>query len=257
MIVSRQNRKLKTIRRLRRCKGDHAILEGPHLIEDALRAGLELDDILATPEFIARAEGRRIERLLPRRPLLVSEILLEELADADSPRGLLAVANLPRAGTNDIPDAPDGVLILAEGIQDPGNLGALARSVEAGGANGLALTAGSVHPNHPRALRASAGSLLRIPVAIDVTLEGLRQRLSVTKPQVVALVAHGGESLYEARVDGPLLLVIGAEGPGLSGEILAAVDRRVTIPLTGDVESLNTSVAAAIALFEIRRQREL
>jgi TrmH family RNA methyltransferase len=255
MIVSRQNRKIKTIRRLRRCKGDHAILEGPHLVEDALQVGLDLDEILATPEFMAQAIGRKIERLLPREPLLVSAPLLEELTDADSPRGLLAVARLPRGGSESVLLKSDAVMVLAEGIQDPGNLGALARAVEGAGGTALGLTSGSVHPNHPRALRASAGSLLRLPVAVDVVLDDLLQRLSPSLPEVVALAAHGGEDLYDLETGGSVILVIGAEGPGVSNEMLAAADRRVTIPLHGQVESLNTAVAAAVALFEILRGR--
>ena len=253
--MSRQNQRIKTIRRLRRCKGDHAILEGPHLLEEALLTDLQLDEILATSDFMQTAVGRRLEKLTPKRPLLVSDGLLDELADADSPRGILAVGRLPRGGSETIPVEPDSVLVLAEGIQDPGNLGALARTVEAVGGDALALTPGSVHPNHPRALRASAGSLLRLPTAVDVTLGELRQRLGPETTRALALAAHGGEDLYEVEASGTLVLLVGAEGPGLSDEMLSAVDQRVTIPLQGRVESLNTAVAAAVALFEIRRRR--
>ena len=255
MIVSRQNPKIKTIRRLRRCKGEHAILEGPHLVEEAVLAGIVLDEVLATPEFVAQAAGRRIEKHLSRAPLLVSPQILDELTDADSPRGLLAVAHLPRGGCEMLLPLEGAVFVLAEGIQDPGNLGALARAVEGAGGTALALTPGSVHANHPRALRASAGSLLRLPVALDVTLEELRHQLSTDSPQVLALVAHGGEDLFDVEVESSLILVIGAEGPGVSREMSAAADHRLTIPLQGRVESLNTAVAAAVALFEIYRQR--
>ncbi len=253
--MSRQNPRIKTIRRLRRCKGDHAILEGPHLVEEAVLAGLILDEVLATPEFMAQAAGRRLERHLSRMPLLVSPPVLDELTDADSPRGVLAVAHLPRGGSETLSPLEDAIFVLAEGIQDPGNLGALARAVEGAGGTALALTPGSVHANHPRALRASAGSLLRLPVAVDVALEDLRRQLSPEPPQVLALAAHGGQDLFDVEVDGSLILVIGAEGPGVSKEMLAAADRRLTIPLRGRVESLNTAVAAAVALFEICRRR--
>ena len=254
--MSRQNRKIKTIRRLRRCKGDHAVLEGPHLVAEALQAGIELDEVLATPEFMEQAVGRRMERLLPRPPVLVTAPILDELADADSPRGLLAVARLARGGSETLPRGSDAVLVLADGLQDPGNLGALARAVEAGGGAALALTPGSVSPNHPRALRASAGSLLRLPVAVGVTLDDLRRLDFPTPPRVLALTAHGGESLYDLdEISGTLILVIGAEGPGVSAEAMAAAEKQITIPLQGAVESLNTAVAAAVVLFEIGRGR--
>jgi len=255
MIVSRQNRKLKTMRRLRRCKGDHALLEGPHLIHEALRAGLRLEEVLATPEFLARAAGKSLAAILPEPPLLVAAPLLDELADADSPRGVLAIARLPRGGCETLPTDATNVIVLAAGLQDPGNLGALGRAIEAAGGRALALTKGSVHPNHPRALRASAGSLLRLRVAVEVNLAKLCHHRRRQSPRVVAMTPRGGEDLYSADLSGSLILVIGAEGPGLSGEIVSRADLRVTIPLSAPVESLNTAVAAALALFEIRRRR--
>src|SRR6201995_2756393 len=95
MISSRQNRRLKDIRRLRRSKGDHALLEGPHLVAEAQAAGLRLDEILTTPDFLASAEGRRLGGGWTVEPLAVNPDLLAGLTDADSPQGVLAVAHLP------------------------------------------------------------------------------------------------------------------------------------------------------------------
>ncbi|MFY9824955.1 MAG: RNA methyltransferase substrate-binding domain-containing protein, partial [Thermoanaerobaculia bacterium] len=142
MITSRQNQRLKDIRRLRRSKGDHALLEGPHLVADALAAGLRLDEILATPGFLASAGGRRLARGWTVEPLEVDPDLLGELADADSPQGILAVAHVPRAGVEALPIVPDRPYLYLDGLQDPGNLGALARVAEAAGAAGLALSPG-------------------------------------------------------------------------------------------------------------------
>src|SRR5436305_14368987 len=133
MISSRQNQRLKDIRRLRRSKGDHALLEGPHLVADALAAGLRLEEILATPAFLASAEGRRLARMpgdWPVEPLEVDPELLAELTDADSPRGVLAVAHLPRAGAAALPvDVPPRgrPYLHLDGLQDPGNPAALRR----------------------------------------------------------------------------------------------------------------------------------
>src|SRR5947208_17122147 len=103
MISSRQNQRLKDIRRLRRSKGDLALLEGPHLVSEALAAGIALDEVLATPPFLATPEGRRLAALLPAAPLEVAPELLDGLTDADSPKGVLAVARLPRAGVAALP----------------------------------------------------------------------------------------------------------------------------------------------------------
>jgi RNA methyltransferase, TrmH family len=260
MISSRQNQRLKDIRRLRRSKGeraDRALLEGPHLLAEALAAGLELETVLATPDFLATAEGERLARSLPAAPLEVAPELFDDLTDADSPRGILAVALLPRSGAAALPLCPDCPYLYLDGLQDPGNLGALARVAEAAGAAGLALAPGSAHPNHPRALRASAGSLLRLPVAVDVSAEALDLRLAPLQPRWAALATRGGESVWTAPFPASLILAVGAEGPGLSPALLARTDLRLTIPLAQPVESLNATVAAALVLFEARRRRGL
>ncbi len=235
------------------------MLEGPHLVGEALGAGLALETVLATPEFLASDEGRAIARRLPRQPTLVSADVLDALADADSPKGLLAIAHLPRGGAAALPLRPGGLYLYLDGIQDPGNLGAIARVAEATGTAGLALSSGSVHPNHPRALRASAGSLLRLAVAIGITAEALGAHLAPLSPTWAALAAAGGHDLYATELAGTLILALGAEGPGLSPEIERRVAREgllLTIPLNTPVESLNVAVAAAVALFEIRRRTE-
>jgi len=127
MITSRQNQRVKDIRRLRRSKGEPALLEGPHLVGSALASGLALEEVLATPAFLASAAGRRLARSLAVAPLPVSPELLEELTDADSPRGILAVARLPRSGVETLPVHPGRPYLYLDGLEDPGNLGALAR----------------------------------------------------------------------------------------------------------------------------------
>jgi len=243
------------MRRLRRCKGDRALLEGPHLVGEAAAAGIELETVLATPELLASAAGRELAGRLPRAPEEVADDLLSAVLDADSPRGVAAIAALPRAGVETLPVRDGGAYLFVEGLQDPGNLGALARSAEAAGACGMALGPGTVHPNHPRALRASAGSLLRLPVAVDATAEALDARLAPARPRWAALAVRGGEPLWEAGLDGTLVLALGAEGPGLSPELAARADLRLTVPTAGAVESLNATVAASLVLFEIRRRR--
>ena len=252
MISSRQNQRLKDIRRLRRSKGDHIILEGPHLLAEALAGGLPLETVLATPAWLASPEGRALA--LPVPPLEVAPDILDDLTDADSPRGVLAVAHLPRAGVEALPIRSGRPYLYLDGLQDPGNLGALARVAEAAGAAGLALSPGCAHPNHPRALRASAGSLLRLPVAVGADPDALDRRLASASPRWAALVPRGGEPLWTAPLDGTLILAVGAEGPGLSPALLDRAALRLTIPLEAPVESLNATVAAALVLFEVKRR---
>jgi len=255
MIVSRQNQKVKDIRRLLRCKGDRAILEGPHLIREALQAGLGLEYALATPDFLASKTG---QELLSNSQLEVAEAeprLLQELCDADSPRGILAIASLPRPSLESIPVVDNGLYVVVDGIQDPGNLGALVRTAEAFSAAAVVLTPGTAHPNHPRALRASAGSLLRASVAMGVEVADLARHLERVSPTWLALTPADGESISDLDLSGSIVLAVGAEGPGLSAGVHTQADRHLTIRLTPPVESLNSTVAASIALYEISRSR--
>ncbi len=261
MIASPQNKKIKDIRRLLRCKGEWTLLEGPHLVAAALEAGTALETVLATAPFLATPEGRRLTTAMAAMtapPLVVEPKVLERLADADSPRGIAALARLPRGGAEALPAVPGGLYLYLEGLQDPGNLGALARTAEAAGAAGIALSPGAASPNHPRALRASAGSLLRLPAAVGVEPEELEARLAPLGPRWAALVPRGGRDLYgplDLPAAAPLVLALGAEGPGLSTALSRRAALRLTIPLEPPVESLNATVAAALALFELRRRR--
>ena len=253
MITSRNNPTLRRLRRLKGDRGSSALLEGTDLIREAVAAGIDLELVLATPDFLAGSEGRLLQSVLRGVPQTVAAPLLNELADADSPRGVVAVAELPRAGAGDLP-VGEGVYVYLDGIQQPANLGALARVAEAAGARALALAPGSVHPNHPRALRASAGSLLRLPVATDVSPEALAARLAPIRPAWIALDPHDGADLWTAEIPDNLILALGAEGPGLSPEASRLADFRLSIAMRPPVESLNVTVAAALVLFELRRR---
>lgn len=224
---------------------------------EALAAGLPLETLLATPDFLASAEGRALAPAFPVEPLEIAPDVLDGLTDADSPRGLLAVSRLPRRGTEALPVRPGKPYLYLEGLQDPGNLGALARVAEAAGAAGLALSPGCAHPNHPRALRASAGSLLRLPLAVGAEPETLDRHLAPAQPRWTALIPRQGDDLYHCDLTGTLILAVGAEGPGLSPTLLARAELKLTIPMEPAVESLNATVAAALVLFEIRRRARI
>jgi TrmH family RNA methyltransferase len=255
MITSRRNETIKAIRRLRRRQGDAAILEGAHLVGEALAAALPIESVLVTPEFAGSAVGRALLADLDRLPLEVGADVLDSLADADSPRGVLALASLPRSGIASIPLQRDGLLLYLDGLQDPGNLGAIARVAEAFGVRALLLAPGTVHPNHPRALRASAGSLLRLTVAIAVTAEEAANHLASVSPHWAALEAHGGDPLPDRAPSGCWVLALGAERGRIADEVMRRVECRWTIPLAPPVESLNVAVAAGIVLHALARRR--
>lgn len=252
-ISSRNNPTIRRLRRLRRQRGELAILEGPDLVAEAAAAGIELEAVLATADFLAGAEARRLYGLLGRPPQTVAPALLDEVADADSPRGILALARLPRPAVSELPVEP-GVYLFLDGVQQPANLGALARVAEAAGVKSMALGRGSAHPNHPRALRASAGSLLRLPVAPGADPAELARRLAPLGHRWIALEPRGAKDLWHTEVPANAVLALGAEGPGLSPAVAALADLRLEVPMAAPVESLNVVVAAAVVLFELRRR---
>jgi RNA methyltransferase, TrmH family len=211
--------------------------------------------VLATPGFSGRAEGARLLAAAETRCLEIEEEVLASLSDADSPRGILAVARLPRAGAGALPLVPGGVYLFLDGVQEPGNLGAIARAAEAFGCAALACAAGCAHPNHPRALRASAGSLLRLAVAVEAGISEVDERLAPIAPRWVGLTAHGGDSPGAGADARATLLVLGSEGAGISPATEARLDAQWTLPLEAPVESLNVAVAAGVALFALRSAR--
>ncbi|MEM1206684.1 MAG: RNA methyltransferase [Acidobacteriota bacterium] len=245
---------MKDIRRLRRSKGAQGrwLLEGPHLLGEAVAAGMEIEVTLASPDFLASPSA---ELGLPRPPLEIDPRLLDELTDSDSPRGVIAVVRRPETRPAKAPTLADGVHVYADGLQDPGNLGALARVIEASGAQALWTAPGTCGAGHPRALRASAGSLLRLPLAESVGPERVDADLADHSPTWVALATRGGTPLWEADLGGCLVLAVGAEGPGLSETVRRRADVLVTLPMAPPVESLNATVSAALVLFELRRRR--
>lgn len=252
--MSPQNEKIKTIRRLRRSKGEHAILEGPHLVGEALRLGRRFDLVVMTPDFADSDRGAELVGALDTPPSYVDDSLLRSLADTDAPRGVLAVTQLPRLAPEHFAPAADSAWLYLDGIQDPGNLGALARVAEGLGATGLLLSPGCADSRHSRALRASAGSLLRLPVVSGIAASVAR-RASSPRVGWVGLEAHeGARELTGLQLGRPYVVAVGAEGAGLSADTRSALDQSVTIRLAGGLESLNVAVAAALVLAEIERR---
>lgn len=266
VITSRNNRWAKAIRRAAsggsRRPGP-ILLEGPHLVGEALRAELDLEAVVATSEFLANphVDARSLLHALPFPPLEIDDSILAEITDSDSPRGIVALGHRSPLPIEALPRVDAGVYVYADGVQDPGNLGALARTAEAAGAAALFAGPGCPRLHHPRALRASAGSLLRLPAAENVSLDAADAFLASLSPVWTGLVPREGRSLWEMDGDAPetetRVLVVGAEGPGLSAPAAERLDARLTIPMAGETESLNATVSAAIVLFEWARRRAL
>jgi len=174
------------------------------------------------------------------------------LTPVRSPSGIVAIAERPDNAAAMFSGEP--LVLVANDIQDPGNVGAAIRVAEAAGASGVVVAGASADPFGWKALRGSMGSALRLPIAVNKesdVFDGLRRH----RCRVVATSPHGGRPLFDANLKGAIALVIGGEGSGLSARHLADADDVVTIPMRAPVESLNAAVTAALLVYEARRQR--
>ncbi len=222
----------------------HFLLEGEKPILEAVAAGLALDHVLHD----ASVRPGRLAALASVRPRLVSRAVIERLAQSTTPQHLLAVVR-----RRDVPVAEilgrDGPVVFLFGVQDPGNLGAIVRVAEASGGAGVVAAPGSADFFHARAVRASAGSVLRIPVSGRVSFEPFAADARAAGRTIAGAVPSGGDNPFTRPLARESVLVIGGEGPGLPAGAYRYLDRKLTIPMRSPVDSLNAAVAAALLLY--------
>ncbi|HYO47232.1 MAG TPA: RNA methyltransferase [Gemmatimonadota bacterium] len=228
------------------------LLEGPRAIEDALGRGARLSYLVADPtgeEAVARwlAAG-----LVPESTALyrAETVDVERLADTTTPQGILAVGELPLEGLAALAE-PGSVILLVDGIQDPGNLGTLLRTLAAVGGKAAICCKGTVDPFNPKALRGSAGAALSLAVARGVEREAAAGWCAERGVAIIALAAGGSDLFAGRQPAGPLALAVGGEAAGLSPEIERAAALVVGIPMEPTVESLSAAVAGSVALYAL------
>lgn len=225
--------------------------EGFHLLEEALRSGLRVPVVLCAPEARERVEallgGRAGTRIVQ-----VRRELLEKVSAAETPQGVIALSEPRGCGAEDVFRAPGPVVVL-DRLQDPGNAGAIVRAAEAFGAAGLVWVKGTVSRWNPKTLRASAGSLFRLPCLEGMEAGEAAALLRQRRREIFIAEARRGLPPWEADWRRPCALVIGNEARGPGAEF-ARAGTAVHVPTSG-VESLNAAAAAAVLLYEAMRQR--
>jgi TrmH family RNA methyltransferase len=255
LVTSRTNARVKQLRAAfaghARLSGGMVAIEGEHLLQEAIRSGLPLKTIFVServgaPEWLPRG----VELLF-----LADEVFASAVA-TQHPQGIAALL-LPPRWSIETGNFDNALLLVAVGLQDPGNMGTLIRSAEAFGATAVLTTQGTVSEWNQKALRASAGSVFRVPV-VQISSEELME-LKSKGVRLLAAVAPQNEASSVAEVDltHSCALMIGNEGAGLGQEWLALADARITIPTPGAVESLNAAIAGSLLLYEASRQRSL
>ncbi|MGA7906571.1 MAG: RNA methyltransferase [Candidatus Sulfotelmatobacter sp.] len=241
-------------------EGDCAI-EGLRILEEAIRSSLRFSAV-----FFRDSANDLAERLLPQigthvETLLLPDKLFDSVVPSESPQGVAALVRLKEFSIDGVLERLQlGPVVVVVGLQDPGNLGTILRSAEAFGSAGVVLGEGTVSVFNSKVIRASAGSVFRLPMVTIKSAGGnFNEILSGLRAKSVRLIAtssHKGTPVSEARLAAPLAFFIGSEGSGLPRDVIAKMDEVVVIPHAPQVESLNAGVAASIILYESSRQRK-
>jgi TrmH family RNA methyltransferase len=275
IITSRDNKWLKQFRAALRGTGprdgEPIGVEGPKLVREALQSGLEAEALLVSEAGeddaaeILDAAGTS-EMGIPRsRVLRTTNKLFEGVAGTDAPQGVAALFRQRAWGFDDVLRGPGAMrgstplVVVLAAVQDPGNVGTILRSAEAFGATGAVAARGTADPWSPKALRASAGSALRLPVLRGMAIPVLLAQLKIARVRIYAATSSPETRGAAAEADfrEPAAIFVGNESNGLPAEVVRAADAAISIPMAASVDSLNAGVAASLVLYEAARQRRL
>lgn len=257
IVQSRQNARVKELRaafaHASRDESGLVAIEGGKLIGEALSSGLALGTV-----FIRSGSEASLDRLAIPGDVEILELppeIFTSAVNTESPQGIAALVSPPSFTLDDILAQKQTPLIfISAGLQDPGNLGTLIRSAEAFGATGAVLLPGTVSPWNQKALRASAGSVFRLPV-VTAKEEAIFTALKKANIAVLAAVVEDAQPLSAVDLAAPAAIVLGNEGNGIPQRVLEHATHRIIIPCPGPVESLNAAIAGSVILYEASRQR--
>jgi RNA methyltransferase, TrmH family len=230
-------------------------IEGLRILEEAIRSGLKFRAV-----FFSSSAEAQAERLLPQigahvETLVLPDQLFASTVPTDTPQGVAALVRIRVFILDDIlAKSASGPLLVIVGVQDPGNVGTILRSAEAFGSAGALLCEGTASAFNSKVVRASAGSVFRLPIARTKTADAMK-KLSEHGLRLIATSSHKGVPLNQASLTGPLAIFIGNESKGLPRDLIPKMNDVVVIPHSPTVESLNAGVAAGIVLYEIARQK--
>jgi TrmH family RNA methyltransferase len=262
-IEGRHNALLKELRQAfaksERNAAGFCAIDGTRILEEAIRSGLKFQAV-----FFRQSAQNLADRLLPQigshvETLLVPDRLFDSAVPSEQPQGVAALVRLNEFSADDLLERLQvGPVIVVIGLQDPGNLGTILRSAEAFGSAGVVLGEGTVSAFNSKVIRASAGSIFRLPVVTAKGSDNLGDFCTKLRAQVVRLLAtssHKGTALDQTNLSEPSAIFIGSEGSGLPRNLVSQLDELISIPHSEHVESLNAGVAASIVLYEAGRQR--
>ena len=257
-IESPDNNRIKTVRKLAgrkaRDEENKIVIEGINLVSEAVRRNIRTDFIMVSDDFNG---GDFLAECINNPAMQVCEVksaVFNRITDAENGVGILAVIDKNELGYADMSriSDDDNILVL-DRVQDPGNLGTMIRTAVAAGYSMIIAVRGTADVYSQKVLRATAGMIFDIPVKYVDNAQELRDTLKVLAKRIVVTTVDGGRPYFGENLKSGIALVIGNEGNGVSQEVLDIADVRVTIPMRGEIESLNAAVSAAILMYEAIR----
>ena len=258
IITSRDNEVIKNIRKLKEKKyrdtNNEYIVEGLKLIEEAIEENVNIKKIVVCEECLkdSEIEQKFLYKIAKYDCIYVSDKVFSLLTDVVNPQGMLAV--IEKEGTEDKIDYSEDVIIVLDGIQDPGNLGTILRTVDSVGLSQIVLSKTSVDAYNPKVVRSTMGAIFRVKIIEAENLVETLKNMKKHKFKVVATSLEGSESIYDMDYN-KKVIVIGNESKGVSKEILDIADSKIKIPMLGKTESLNASIATGVILYEYVRRK--
>jgi len=261
-ITSRQNPTVARFRSLADSAdstGARVLLDGVHLVRDAHESGHSFElAAVSSSRMASETEEGRVAQMLERSGVEVvqaPDAVFAAMSPVRTPSGLVAIATRRPASASEVCSVSNAFVLVAIDVQDPGNVGALVRTAEAGGMSGMFVTGASANPFSWKAIRGSMGSTLRLPVVGDMPTASVITCIKSGGIRSIAAVPRGGEDPDAIDWRGKVALIVGGEGAGLSDEVTSQCDALVSIPMAARVESLNVATAGAILVYAARRVR--
>jgi len=256
-IESKDNSLIKEVKKLNkkkyRIENQQFIIEGFRFVEEALKSSFEVPYIFISENALDKYREFGIDKLIQNNTKIncIKASLLKELCNTENPQGILAVVNNKKVNIAN----KEGFYVLADKVQDPGNMGTIIRSAHASGALGVIVTKGTVDVYNDKTLRSTMGSIFNIPIIEDDNFKIIKD-LKSNGFKIIVSSLDTENNFYDVDLTGKVVICVGNEGNGISKELYELNDEKVKIPMPGGAESLNAAVAASIMMYEAVRQKE-
>lgn len=261
IISSVKNPLIKNIKSLHRkkerLKNSSFVIEGIKIIEEAIESNYPIKNIVYTDQLLKVKDGENLFNKIREfhNLIYVTDNVFKEISDTENPQGVLAVAEIRQMEINQLNFNKMLFLLYLDQLQDPGNMGTIIRTADAFNVDCIIIGQGSVDPYNPKVVRATMGSIFRVPLVYETKGYGELKYLKEKGIHLYATSLEGSKLIYEIDYKSCFILAIGNESNGISEKIISMSNGLIKIPMPGKAESLNAGIAASIIMYEVMKQR--